>query len=143
MIHIGEDGRSIKVWAKLRQSCATDHDARATILRIVHLLFDYPKLAFVDHGADVCIRIRSIAYAQSLRFPHASIEKRLINFAIHIAPLHREACLTCIHKGAPDSAARRDINVRVFEHQHRIFSTQFQNNWKQARSCHLRDPLSG
>ena len=58
---------------------------------------------------------------------------------MHVAALDRQAGLAGIHERSPDGAARRNIDVGVFEHKHGILAAQFEHHGKQAFSGDLRD----
>ena len=62
---------------------------------------------------------------------------------MHVAALDRQASLPRVHKRSPNRAARRDIDVGVFEHQHGILATEFQHHRKQAFGGDLRDSPAG
>src|SRR5208283_2300001 len=51
---------------------------------------------------------------------------------MHIAALDRQASLARVHKRSPDGAARRNLDVGVFQHQHGIFAAEFEYQRKQA-----------
>ena len=62
---------------------------------------------------------------------------------MHVAALDRQAGLPGVHERSPDGAARRHIDVGVFEHEHGILAAQFQHHRKQSFGGDLRDSPAG
>ncbi len=58
---------------------------------------------------------------------------------MHVATLDRQAGLAGVHERSPNGAARCDIDVGIFEHEHGILAAEFQHYRKQAFGGGLRD----
>ena len=92
---------------------------------------------------DVRRRVAAGPHAQLLRFLGASTQKSFVQTAMHIAPLYRQASLPGIYERSPNRRARRDVNIRIVEHQHGILPTQLQNDRQQPRRGSRCNTLPG
>ena len=61
---------------------------------------------------------------------------------MHIAALHRKACLAGVDECSPNRAAGGDIKVGIVKHDHWIFASQLEHSWKQTLGGNDRDTLS-
>ena len=61
---------------------------------------------------------------------------------MHIAPLDRQAGLTGIHVRSPHRRARSYIHIGIVEHQHGIFSAQFQHHRQHPFRRHYRNAFA-
>ena len=139
---IGQHGRGVKVWADLRQTLSARQDARSLRPGVFHLRFDIQQLALVDQRSDVDLGIHAVAHSQRSGVVRTGLEKWRIQAAMHIATLDRQTGLPGVDESTPDRASRRDFNVGILEHQHRIFAAQFENNGQQAHRRSLRNLLT-
>ena len=93
----------------------------------------------MDQRAEVRIRVHAVSHSQFLGMANTSLEKRFIQAAMNVAAFDRKAGLPRVHECTPDRASGRDFDIRIVEHQHGIFSAEFQNHGQQSSCCVWRD----
>src|SRR5207247_4366694 len=99
-------------------------------------------LAFADPHTTAGARPHAAAHPHPLRLTHTIFKELLIKAAMDIAALDRQTSLPGIDECAPNGSARRDFNICIIEHQHRILSTEFQHDRKKARCRKLGDAFA-
>src|SRR5580658_1978357 len=58
---------------------------------------------------------------------------------MHITAFDRKARLAGVYERSPDGTARSDVDIGVFEDDHRVFAAEFEHHWKQAFGGDLGD----
>ena len=143
VIDVGQHGGRKKSWAQIAQPCASGQHASAALPRVLYLRFHHAHLPLVDHGADFGCRVHAIADAQLARLLAARIQERGVQTLMHVAAFDRQAGLAGVHERSPNRAARGDLDVGIFEHQHGVLAAQFEHHRKQAFGGDLRDSAAG
>src|SRR5207302_4258810 len=72
----------------------------------------------------------------------SDLDKAVVQAAVHVAALDREARLSRVDEGAPNGTARNDVHINVIQNQHGIFAAQLEDNRKQACGSNLCDSLA-
>src|SRR4029077_17147450 len=76
--------------------------------------------------------IHSVSDAQLLSFVRTGLREFLVQTAMYVAALDRQASLPSIDESSPDCSARGDVNIGVIENKDGIFTSQFEHDGKQA-----------
>src|SRR5512146_2966899 len=97
----------------------------------------------MNQGPDVSVRLHAIADAKLLGLLHARRNKFFVDAALHITAFYRKAGLPGIDECAPNSTARCSIDVRVFQHDHRVLAAELEYERQESRRSRLCDPLPG
>ena len=90
--------------------------------RILDLPFNHLQLPLMDHGTDLYLGVDAIAHTQFRDLRPASFEKWLVEAAVNVTALDRQASLTAVHERAPYGAAGSDLQIGVVEHDHRVLA---------------------
>ena len=62
---------------------------------------------------------------------------------VHVTTFDRSARLSRIAERAPDRRARRVFEIRIFEHDHRIFAAEFEHDRRQVFRRRFSHALAG
>ena len=103
---------------------------------LIDVPFDDAQLPLARHRSNVDRFLGPVSLTQPLRFFDNFGNKQFGDAFMNVTALYRRTCLATIRERAPDGAARCVLNVRIVEHNHRIFAAEFEHHRDQIfRGC--------
>src|SRR6185503_21106700 len=110
---------------------------RAALDCIADVVLDDLQLALVCHRSDIDRIDGSFALLERTSFFHDEIYELAGNRLVNVAAFDRRARLAGVAERAPDGCARGVLEIGVFENDHRIFSTELENDGRQMFRGHF------
>ena len=122
---------------------ATGHEFAAVFFDRIQKFFHFVTVAMADQGADVEPIVVFIADDDVICDLGHALEEFVIARAMHIGALGAETDLAAVKEGRPRGALDDFVHIRVFEHQRRVLTAQFQRYAAHAICSDFHDRCAG